>query len=257
MRFRPCIDIHNGKVKQLVGGSLKDSGNTATENFVSDKAGAHYAEIYKKDGLTGGHVIVLNSQNSKYYEETKKQAINTLKAYPKGLQAGGGINPDNAMTFIDAGASHVIVTSYIFTDGKLDYNKLDKMVKAVGKERLVIDLSCRKRNKNYYVVTDRWQTFTDVILTSEKLEELSQYCDEFLIHGVDVEGKGSGMEEELIKILSEAKNAQITYAGGLSNMEHIKRFAEISGKKLDFTIGSALDIFGGDLLYDEVKNYQY
>ena len=165
MKFRPCIDIHNGKVKQIVGGSLKDAGDTASENFVSEKDAAWYARFYQKDGIRGGHVILLNGADSPYYEETKKQAKQALTAYPGGLQIGGGIRDTNAKEYLDAGASHVIVTSFVFKDGRFHPENLEKMVKAVGREHLVLDVSCRKKDGNYYIVTDRWQKFTEVVLT--------------------------------------------------------------------------------------------
>ena len=161
MKFRPCIDIHNGKVKQIVGGSLTDVQDQAKENFVSEQDAAFYAELYKKAGIKGGHVILLNSLDSPYYEATKAQALLALGAYPKGLQIGGGVNPQNAGEYLDAGASHVIVTSYVFKDGKISWENLNKMKEAAGKENLVLDLSCRKKDGKYYIVTDRWQKFTD------------------------------------------------------------------------------------------------
>lgn len=253
MKFRPCIDIHNGKVKQLVGGTLKDEGNKAEENFVSQKGAAYYAEMYKKDNLRGGHIIILNAADSEFFQQSKKQAVDALKAYPLGMQIGGGVNAENAKEYIDCGASHVIVTSYVFKDGKVNYENLDKLVKAVGKEKIVLDLSCRKKDGDYYIVTDRWQKFTDIKLNMETLKHFSKYCDEFLIHGVDVEGKGSGMEETLVKILAEWRETPITYAGGIASLEQINKFADLCDKKLDYTIGSALDIFGGTLSYDLVK----
>lgn len=254
MKFRPCIDIHNGKVKQLVGGSLKDEGNQAKENFVSSKSAGDFAELYKKDGLKGGHIIILNAADSEFFEASKNQALEALKVYPKGMQIGGGVNADNAKSYIDAGASHIIVTSYVFKDGKINYDNLSLLKDAVGKERIVLDLSCRKKDDEYYIVTDRWQKFTDVKVDMTTLSELAEYCDEFLVHGVDVEGKSGGMEEELVGLLSEWDKTPITYAGGIATVEQIKKFDEISNGKLDFTIGSALDLFGGNLKYDEIKN---
>jgi phosphoribosylformimino-5-aminoimidazole carboxamide ribotide isomerase len=253
MKFRPCIDIHNGKVKQLVGGSLKDEGNHAEENFVSEKDAGYFAKLYKKDGLTGGHIIILNSGDSEYFKASKEQALKALAAYPDGMQIGGGVNAENAPEYIKAGASHVIVTSFVFQAGKINYQNLKALVEAVGKERIVLDLSCRKKDGDYYIVTDRWQKFTDVKVNIETLEMLSQYCDEFLVHGVDVEGKSGGMEEELVTLLSEWEKNPITYAGGIATKEQINRFGELSGERLDFTIGSALDLFGGTLKYDEIK----
>lgn len=252
MKFRPCIDIHNGKVKQLVGGSLKDKGNMAQENFVSENNAGYFAGLYKKVGLKGGHIIILNSKDSEYFEKSKKQAMKALEAYPNGLQIGGGINDKNAKEYIDGGASHVIVTSFVFKDGVVNYSNLEKLMEAVGKEHIVLDLSCRKKDNDYFIVTDRWQTFTEEKVTVELLEKLSGYCDEFLVHGVDVEGKGAGMEVELVKILSDYDKIPITYAGGIASMEQIEQFGRISNKKLDFTIGSALDLFGGNLSYNKI-----
>lgn len=254
MKFRPCIDIHNGKVKQLVGGSLKDEGNQAQENFVSGKSAAEFANLYKEDELTGGHIIILNSVDSEYFDETKRQAIEALKAYPGGMQIGGGINDQNAAQWIETGATHVIVTSFVFKDGKINYENLKKLVDVVGKEHIVLDLSCRKKQGEYYIVTDRWQKFTEEKVSIELLNELSKYCDEFLIHGVDVEGTGSGMEKELIEILSDFDKLKITYAGGIASLENIEKFKELCHGKIDYTIGSALDLFGGHLSYEMIKN---
>lgn len=254
MKFRPCIDIHNGKVKQIVGGSLKDAGNQAKENFVAEQDAAFYAKLYKKAGLKGGHVILLNSVGSEYYEATRVQALKALKAYPKGLQIGGGVCPDNAADYLEAGASHVIVTSYVFKNGEIYWDNLKKLCMAVGKEHVVLDLSCRKKDGRYYIVTDRWQTFTNVELGTEILGRLSGYCDEFLVHGVDVEGKASGIEQELIEILKQA-DIPVTYAGGIGSMEDLEQIRRTGNGKVDFTIGSALDLFGGRIPYEVIKEY--
>lgn len=195
MKFRPCIDIHNGKVKQIVGGSLADNGNTAKENFVSEKGGEFYARLYRERGIKGGHIILLNAANSEYYEADKSQAFAALAEYPNGLQLGGGITAENAAEFLDMGASHVIVTSYVFKNGAVNRENLKKISAAAGRDRLVIDLSCRKRGEDYYIVTDRWQKFTDVMLDKSALNMFAEYCSEFLIHAVDVEGKASGVEK--------------------------------------------------------------
>ncbi len=255
MRFRPCIDIHNGTVKQIVGGSLKDEGNQAITNFASKYDADFYAERYKKDGLTGGHIILLNAKTSEYYEATKDQALMALHAYSGGLQIGGGITAENAMEYITAGASHVIVTSYVFQDGSVNWENLEKLVAAVGKEHIVLDLSCRRKGDAYYVVTNRWQTFTEVRVDKEVLERFSGYCDEFLVHGVDVEGKSSGVELELVKMLSEWNGIPITYAGGIGSMEDLREFEQVSKGRLDFTIGSALDLFGGKIPYEVAAKY--
>lgn len=253
MRFRPCIDIHNGKVKQIVGGSLSDKGDLATENFASEHRASYYASLYKKDRLEGGHMILLNPVESAYYQENKMQALEALDTFKGGLQVGGGITSDNAKEFIEMGASHVIVTSYVFQEGVILWENIKKLVSKIGKERIVIDVSCRKREKDYFIVTNRWQQFTDIKVSKEQLEMLSEYCDEFLVHGVDVEGTGTGMEEGLVKLLSEYKGKPITYAGGISSMEDILKFQRVSCGRLDFTIGSALDLFGGSVSYDKVK----
>jgi len=254
MKFRPCIDIHNGTVKQIVGGSLKDEGNQAVTNFSSEFGAAFYAEKYRRDGLAGGHIILLNAKHSQFYEATKMQAMEALKVYPGGLQIGGGITAENAKEYLDTGASHVIVTSYVFRDGEIQWENLKRLVETVGKDHIVIDLSCRKKESDYYIVTNRWQTYTNVKITKEILNEFSKYCDEFLIHGVDVEGKSSGVEKELVKILSEWDGIKITYAGGIGSLEDLEEFREISKGKLDFTIGSALDLFGGTVPYENVKS---
>ena len=252
MHFRPCIDIHNGKVKQIVGGSLTDENDFARENFVSKQDAAWYARLYQKDGLKGGHIIQLNSKDSPYYGATKSQALAALKTYPGGLQVGGGITAENAAEYLDAGASHVIVTSYVFRDGQISYKNLEQMKVAVGKERLVLDLSCRKKGTYYYIVTDRWQKFTSVPVTKELLTELSGWCDEFLVHAVDVEGKASGIEEGLAVLLGDWQGIPVTYAGGVGSMEDVLRLRELGRGRLDVTIGSALDLFGGCIPYRDV-----
>lgn len=251
MEFRPCIDIHDGKVKQIVGGSLKDSG--ATVNFESEQDGGYYAELYKKHNLKGGHIILLNPATSEYYEADRKQAFSALLTYPGGFQIGGGITAENAMEYIQKGASHVVVTSYVFKDGKINYDNIHKLVNAVGKEHIVLDLSCRRKGNDYYIVTDRWQKFTDVAITLDTLDELSTYCDEFLIHAADVEGKCQGIETELVKILDSWNGTTATtYAGGVGSYEDLLSLKELSHNKINVTIGSALDLFGGKLEFDKI-----
>jgi phosphoribosylformimino-5-aminoimidazole carboxamide ribotide isomerase len=255
MKFRPCIDIHNGKVKQIVGSSLKDEGSTASENYVSEKGADFYARMYKQLGLSGGHIILLNSIDSPYYEMTRAEAMKALSATSGLLQVGGGITNENAMEFIDAGASHVIVTSFVFKNGRISSTNLKKLVKAVGKERIVLDLSCKKRDDDYYIVTDRWQKFTDVKLDEAILDELSGSCDEFLVHAADVEGMQNGIEESVAEILGRWGKRPVTYAGGIKSLEDIRKLREIGRDKLDVTVGSALDIFGGNLKIDEIIKY--
>lgn len=258
MNFRPCIDIHNGKVKQIVGGSLRDAGNFAKENFVSEQDASFYAMLYKGAALKGGHIILLNPADSPYYEEDVRQAESALKAYPYGLQIGGGIHAENAAEFLAMGASHVIVTSYVFRDGRVHYGRLERMVQEVGKEHLVLDLSCRKKRDDktgetaYYIVTDRWQKFTDMKLDIETLKELAEYCDEFLIHAVDMEGKARGIETEVAGILGEFTRIPVTYAGGVGSFEDLKLLKTLGRGHVDVTIGSALDLFGGDLRFEDV-----
>ncbi|MBR5047944.1 MAG: phosphoribosylformimino-5-aminoimidazole carboxamide ribotide isomerase [Eubacterium sp.] len=252
MRFRPCIDIHNGKVKQIVGGSLLDEGNYALDNYVSEKEGDYYARLYRDAGLSGGHIILLNPQGSEYYEEDVRQACLALEAYPGGLQIGGGMNDKNASYFLDKGASHIIVTSYVFRDGKIDWDHLNAMVRVLGKDHLVLDLSCRKRGNIYYIVTDRWQRYTDVPLNRETLDLLSSYCSEFLIHAVDVEGKARGIEETVAALLGDWDGIPVTYAGGVGSYEDLKKLKHLGKNKVDVTIGSALDLFGGQMEFARV-----
>ena len=252
MEFRPCIDIHNGKVKQIVGGTLKDQGDMAAENFVSEQDAPFYAKLYQSYGIRGGHIILLNGKDSPHYEATKLQALAALQVYPGGMQVGGGITAENAHEFLRAGASHVIVTSYVFRDGKVDYERLEKLVQAVGKEHLVLDLSCRKKDGAYYIVTDRWQKFTEERVTVELLDRLYQYADEFLINAVDVEGKASGIERELVELLGSWNRIPVTYAGGIGSFQNLEELAEWGQHHLNYTIGSALDLFGGTMKFEDV-----
>ena len=255
MKFRPCIDIHNGKVKQIVGGSLADRGDSASENFVSEQDAPYYAEFYKRDGIQGGHIILLNPASSPYYEATRNQALAALRAYPGGMQVGGGIHDKNAADYLNAGASHVIVTSFVFKDGCLNYENLKKMRDAVGKERLVLDLSCRRKGDAYIIVTDRWQKFTEVVLTEQTLENLAEYCDEFLIHAVDVEGKARGIEENLVRMLGNWRGLPVTYAGGVGSFDDLEKLKTLGKGAVDVTVGSALDLFGGSMPYHKVLEF--
>lgn len=255
MKFRPCIDIHNGTVKQIVGGSLRDEGDLAQENFVSTQDAVFFAKLYREYELSGGHIILLNPVSSSRYVETKRQALAALLAYPGGLQVGGGITPENAADFLNAGASHVIVTSYVFSEGQVRYDKLDALLKEVGKERLVLDLSVRSREGRYYIVTDRWQKYTSVELNEETLDTLSAYCDEFLIHAVDVEGKSAGIEEPVAKLLGDWGKIPVTYAGGVHGFEDLDQLKQLGRGCVDVTIGSALDLFGGKMPFRDVLAY--
>lgn len=236
--FRPCIDLHDGKVKQIVGGSLQDAGANLQTNYVSDRPAGWFADRYRQDGLQGGHVIMLGKGN----EAAAREA---LLAYPGGLHVGGGINLDNARSWLEAGASHVIVTSWVFRDGQLDRDRLSALVTGIGRDRLVLDLSCRKRGNDYFVVTDRWQKFTKLKVSRQTLEELSASCAEFLIHAVDVEGLCRGIDDELVNQLAEWTPLPTTYAGGASSLADLEKVTSIGRGRIDLTIGSALDIFGG------------
>ncbi len=244
MKFRPCIDIHNGMVKQIIGGSFNDDKDP-TINFTSKHTAKWYAQKYSQDNLSGGHIIKIGLGNDLAAREA-------LSAWPNGLQVGGGITAENASQWLDYGASKIIVTSYLFTDGEIDEIKLNKLIQEVGKENIVIDLSCRLKNNEYYVVTDRWQTFSETKVNENTLKEISNFTSEFLIHGVDVEGKKSGVEESLIKIIADHSPIQCVYAGGISTIDDLKKIRSIGKNRIDFTIGSALDLFGGTLSYNEI-----
>lgn len=236
--FRPCIDLRNGKVVQIVGGTLSEDPAAVRTNFVSERPAAWFAELYQRDGLTGGHVIMLGPGND-------AAARSALAAYPGGLQLGGGVNADNARGWLDAGASHVIVTSWVFRDGKVDWVRLAELVKLIGKERLVLDLSCRIQNGQYFVVTDRWQKFTDVTLSAGTLAKFATSCSEFLIHAVDVEGLCRGIDGELVSKLGQWSPIPVTYAGGANSLAELETVSQLGQGKVHLTIGSALDIFGG------------
>ncbi len=253
MKFRPCIDIHNGKVKQIVGSSLRDENDQAAENYVSEKDAGWYADLYARDGLQGGHVIMLNPVSSPYYEATKAQAEKALRQSPGLLQVGGGIRTENAAAFLDAGASHVIVTSYVFSDGKLHMGNLERIKSEAGREHLVLDLSARLKNGEWFIVTDRWQKFTEVRLDTAILNELAGYCSEFLIHAVDAEGKADGPMLDIVSMLGSWQGLPATYAGGIGSYEDIQDIARCGLGRVDFTVGSALDMFGGSLAYDRIK----
>jgi phosphoribosylformimino-5-aminoimidazole carboxamide ribotide isomerase len=238
-RFRPCIDLHDGRVKQIVGSSLSDAGSGLRTNFVSEHDAAWYAELYRRDGLRGGHIIMLGRGN-------EAAARSALAAYPNGMQVGGGITPANAKDWLEAGASHVIITSHLFdADGCFQQDRLEALISAVGRDRIVIDLSCKATDKGWVVAMNRWQTMTDLVVDHATLDRLANTCAEFLIHAVDVEGKCEGIDEALVTHLGAWGRSPITYAGGVRSMEDMRRIQELSDGKLDATVGSALDLFGG------------
>lgn len=235
---------------QIVGGSLKDGdAQGPVTNFETEQSPAAYAQMYQADHLVGGHVISLGPGN-------QAAALSALRAFPGGMQMGGGITPDNAQDYLDAGASHVIVTSYVFRKGRIDSKRLNRLVAAVGKDRLVLDLSCRKRGADFWVVTDRWQQFTKVPINQETLAWLAEYCAEFLVHGVDVEGKRVGIEETLVEMLGTWSPIPVTYAGGAKTLTDLDRVKKLGQGRVDLTIGSALDIFGGNVPYRDVVAWQ-
>jgi len=247
--FRPCIDLHEGRVKQIVGGSLGSNRSELKTNFVSDKPSSWYAKLYQKDGLRGGHVIMLGPGN-------ENAAGEALRTYPGGLQVGGGINSQNAKEYLDAGASQVIVTSWVFREGRLDERRLRELSDLVGRERLVLDLSCRKRDGKYFVVTDRWRTFTEMVVCREVLEELAHFCVEFLVHAVDVEGLSQGIDGALVRLLGSETPIPATYAGGARSLADLEEVSSLGKGQVDLTIGSALDIFGGSgIRYEDAVAY--
>jgi phosphoribosylformimino-5-aminoimidazole carboxamide ribotide isomerase len=244
--FRPCIDLHEGKVKQIVGGTLSDALGQLRTNFISDRPASWFAELYRRDGLKGGHVIMLGSDND-------DAARSALAAFPGGMHVGGGINVENARAWLEAGASHVIVTSWVFREGHMDEQRLRELVKTIGKDRLVLDLSCRRREDDYFVVTDRWQKFTDLKITRETLQALAASCAEFLVHAVDVEGLCRGVDGELVSRLGNWSPIPTTYAGGANSLADLETVTRLGQGRVDLTIGSALDIFGGTgVRYEDV-----
>jgi phosphoribosylformimino-5-aminoimidazole carboxamide ribotide isomerase len=246
--FRPCIDLHEGKVKQIVGGSLAKGGPPRT-NFISEKAAVWFAELYRRDGLSGGHVIQLGPGN-------EIEARAALAAFPGGLQIGGGINAANARDWLEVGASHVIVTSWVFREARLDEGRLAELVKIVGRARLVLDLSCRRRGEDYFVVTDRWQNFTELTISPDTLLKLARNCAEFLIHAVDVEGLCRGIDRELVEKLGVWAPIPTTYAGGANSLTDLEEVTRLGQGKVHLTIGSALDIFGGTgVRYADAVNF--
>ncbi|SGY90003.1 Probable phosphoribosylformimino-5-aminoimidazole carboxamideribotide isomerase [Moritella viscosa] len=235
-QFRPCIDLHQGKVKQIVGGSLNDQG--AATNFISQYDAAYYADIYRQHDLRGGHVIALGPNN-------ETEVLKALKVWPQGLQFGGGVNLTNATKYIAAGASHVIVTSYLFDGDEFSWEKLAQLKALIGKEHLILDLSCRKTAQGWNIATNRWQTITSTIINADTLTQLSEHCAEFLIHAADVEGLQNGIDQELVTLLGQHTTIPVTYAGGARSIDDLVLVDQLSKGKVDLTIGSALDIFGG------------
>ncbi|MBM3223121.1 MAG: phosphoribosylformimino-5-aminoimidazole carboxamide ribotide isomerase [Candidatus Tectomicrobia bacterium] len=250
MRFRPCIDLRHGQVVQIVGASLRDGDTQApVTNFATECPATAYAQMYRDDAIPGGHVIALGPGN-------QEAALAALRAFPGGMHMGGGITPDNAALYLEAGASHVIVTSYVFQQGQVNMARLHTLVQAVGRQRLVLDLSCRQRDGVFWVVTDRWQQFTEVPVNQQTLAMLAVHCDAFLVHGVDVEGTRLGIDETLVELLGAYSPLPVTYAGGANALEDLERVKRLGQGRVDLTIGSALDIFGGNVPYQAVIAWQ-
>ncbi|KAF8524637.1 Phosphoribosylformimino-5-aminoimidazole carboxamide ribotide isomerase [Hysterangium stoloniferum] len=240
--FRPCIDLHDGIVKQIVGGSLSESdSSTLKTNFVSSDSPSHYARLYKENNLIGGHVIKLGPGN----DDAAKEA---LAAWPGGLQLGGGINDKNALEWLHHGAEKIIVTSFLFPSSRFSLERLKNLSLLVGKDRLVVDVSCRRKDDRWYVAMNKWQDLTDMEVNQESLDLLSQYCSEFLVHAADVEGLCQGIDEEMVKKLGEWVRIPTTYAGGAKDISDLDLVNRLSNGKVDLTYGSALDIFGGTLV---------
>jgi phosphoribosylformimino-5-aminoimidazole carboxamide ribotide isomerase len=250
MEFRPCIDLHGGVVKQIVGSTLRDEAPEAVQtNFVADKPPSWYARLYRADKLSGGHIIMLGPGN-------EAAAMEALAAWPGGMQLGGGITADNCQLWLARGAAAVIVTSYVFRDGRIDFERLRRLRGLVGRERLVLDLSCRRRDDHYVIVTDRWQKFTEVIIGQEVLADLAEYCAEFLVHAADVEGRCGGIELPLVEQLASWTPLPTTYAGGIADLADLRTFRDAAGGRLHVTVGSALDIFGGSgLRYEDAVRF--
>lgn len=249
-RFRPCIDLHSGKVKQLVGGTFSDGASAATEvNFETDQSAAHFAALYARDALPGGHVIMIGPNN-------EAPALSALRAFPGGMHVGGGITDLNAARFLDAGASHVIVTSFVFSGGDIQWDRVRALHRAIGKDRLVLDVSCKHVDGRYVVCTDRWQRLTRFPVDAESVARISDHCDELLVHAVDNEGKKAGIDLRLIDGLASWSNCPVTYAGGVANISDLDRAKDAGRGRVDITIGSALDLFGGSLKYTDAVEWQ-
>ncbi len=226
-------------MKQIVGGTLRDSGAGPKENFVSEKSAEWYAELYREGGLTGGHVIQLGAGN-------RDAAREALSAWPNGMQIGGGINIRNAVEWLEAGASQIIITSSLFdSDGRFLEKNLRELAAEVGRENIVVDLSCRRTKTGWTVAMNRWQTLTNIDVTHPTLETLAEWTSEYLIHAADVEGLCNGIDAELVEELGGWAGVPMTYAGGVSGMDDVLLVADRSGGNVDVTVGSALDIFGG------------
>lgn len=246
-KFVGCIDLHDGQVKQIVGGTLKDNDDSLETNFVSKYPPSYYAQLYLKNRIEGCHVIKLGPNND-------AAAMEALNAAPGFLQVGGGINDENCLQWLEK-ASKIIVTSWLFTkEGTFLMDRLQLLSNKCGPDRIVVDLSCRRTPDSKWVVAmNKWQTLTTLELNKETFTELSKYTDEFLIHAADVEGLCKGIETDLVTKLYEwtkdiNKEVKIVYAGGAKSISDLELVDKLSNGTVDLTYGSSLDIFGGKLV---------
>lgn len=168
-----------------------------------------------------------------------------LQAWPGGLQLGGSINALNAAEWLEAGAEKLIVTSWLFPNCTFSIERLAEISSLIGRDRLVVDLSCRCTGDGWTVAINKWQTLTDMQLNGESLHRVARFCSEFLIHAADVEGLCCGIDERLVKMLALWSPLPCTYAGGGRRIEDLDLVDRLSNGRVDVTFGSALDIFGG------------
>ncbi|RVX68126.1 1-(5-phosphoribosyl)-5-[(5-phosphoribosylamino)methylideneamino] imidazole-4-carboxamide isomerase [Exophiala mesophila] len=239
-RFRPCIDLHAGQVKQIVGGTLSTTESELKTNYISKHPSEYFAKLYRDANLLGAHVIMLGPGNDVAAREA-------LRTWPGGLQIGGGITDSNAKEWIEAGAEKVIITSFLFPNGKFSLERLESVLSSLNNDtsKLVIDLSCRRKGDTWFVAMNKWQTLTEMEITKDNIKFLEPYCSEFLIHAADNEGLQQGIDTDLVARLAEWCSTPVTYAGGARTVADLDLVNESSHGKIDLTIGSALDVFGG------------
>lgn len=259
-RYIGCIDIHDGQVKQIVGSTLTTNDQTLSTNYVSPHSPTYYAELYRKNGVLGTHVIKLGST-----ETNDRAAEEALAAWPGKLQVGGGVNLGNCKEWIEKGADKVIVTSWLFPEGQLSWDRLKQISDMVGKERLVVDVSCKRvidENEGrveWVVAMNKWQTLTTTVLSQQLFTELREYCTEFLVHAADVEGLCQGIDEELVAQLGEWcrgwDDISVVYAGGARSFQDLELVEKLSHGKVDLTYGSSLDIFGGSVKFQDLVEW--
>ena len=248
MKFRPCIDLHEGKVKQIVGKTLTaDAVDKPETNFISDHSAVYFADMFYRDGLTGGHVIMLGPNN-------EQAATEALQAFPNAFHIGGGVSLENAQFWLEKGAKAVIISSRLFNGTDFSMESLQAFTDLIGKDKIILDLSCRLVEGRFRAMTNKWNTVTNLIVDEKKIDELSTHCAEFLIHAVEIEGTGSGPDWELLNMLARCESSIITYAGGISSLNDLAAMQKLDAQHIDFTIGSALNIYGGHLSYATVTS---